>query len=289
MTVEPVTAPRTVLTKHLFGSRWSPRRLLRASPRVIAIFSFRYDAHLVPDLIENLRPIVDGYVAYDDRDASEAYTDERVRKAMLREAAREMGAKWLLCIDPDERLEMAASERMKEMTRMIEPVIWTFRLREMHTPTAYRIDGRWKKKMLGCLFPLLDGQVFGDVPLHSRRSPLNPEYRKRNSGLNLYHLKMIDAERRKARRDFYKALDPANVFQKIGYDYLADETGLVLEEVPASRLYRPPYRETGKIWQPDLDALQPIEVPPVRETAPSPPHRKNRGSLQPMRLRAHGA
>jgi hypothetical protein len=272
MTVEPLAAPRSVLTKQLFGSRWSARTLLRRAPRVIAIFSFRYDAHLVPDLIENLRPIVDGYVAYDDRGASEAYTDERVRKAMLREAAREMGAKWLLCIDPDERLEMAASERMKEMTRRIEPVLWTFRLREMHTATAYRIDGRWKKKMLGCLFPLLDGQVFGDAPLHSRRSPLNPEYRKRKSGLNLYHLKMIEAERRKARRDFYKALDPTNAFQKLGYDYLADETGLVLKQVPASRLYQPPYRETGRIWQPDLAALQPIAVAPVRETAPDPPH-----------------
>src|SRR5262245_55996516 len=120
MTGELITTPRSVLTKHLFGGRWSARRLLRRAPRVVAIFSFRYDAHLVPDLSENLRPIVDGYVADDDRGASEAYTDERVRKAMLREAAREMGAKWILCMDPDERLEMAASERIKELTYVIE-------------------------------------------------------------------------------------------------------------------------------------------------------------------------
>ena len=56
---------------------------------------------------------------------------------------------------------------------------------------------------------------------------------------------MIDAERRKARRDFYRALDPANVFQRIGYDYLADETGFVLEEVPASRPYRPQPHEAS--------------------------------------------
>ena len=247
-----------MLTKHLFGSDWSPRRLLRRAPRVVAIFSFRYDAHLVPDLIENLRPIVDGYAAYDDRCAREAYSNERSRKALLRQAARDMGAKWLLCIDPDERLEMAAAERMKEMTRAIEPVIWTFRLRELYTPTAYRADGRWGKKKLGCLFPLLEGQVFGDAPLHSRRNPLNSEYKKCNSGLNLYHLKMIGAERRHARRALYATLDPTNAYQKAGYDYLVDETGLILEEVPASRLYRPLYREQGEIWQPDLAALRPI-------------------------------
>ena len=249
-----------MLTKHRFGSAWSPRRLLRRCPRVIAIFSFRYDADLVPDLVENLRPIVDGYVAYDDRGAREAYTDERARKAVLRQAAREMGAQWLLCIDPDERLEMATAERIKAMTGVIEPVAWRFRLREMYTPTAYRVDGRWKKKGLTCLFPLLDGQIFSDAPLHGRRSPLNSEYKKRDSGLNLYHLKMIAAERREARRDFYKTLDPKSEFQKIGYDYLCDENGLMLEEVPTSRLYKPLYRETGAIWQPDLARLGPVAV-----------------------------
>lgn len=124
------------------------------------------------------------------------------RKAVLRQAAREMGARWLLCIDPDERLEMATAERIKAMTRVIEPVAWRFALREMYTPTAYRVDGRWKKKSLTCLFPVLDGQMFSDAPLHGRRSPLNPDYKKRDSGLNLYHLKMIAAERRTARRDF---------------------------------------------------------------------------------------
>ncbi|MGE3528791.1 MAG: glycosyltransferase [Methyloceanibacter sp.] len=264
------TSPKQpVLTTHLFGNGWSPRALLGRPPRVIAIFSFRYDSHLVPDLIENLRPIVDGYVAYDDRGAREAYTDERERKALLRQAAREMGAQWLLCIDPDERLEMATAERIKTMTRVIEPVAWRFRLREMYTPTAYRVDGRWKKKGLTCLFPVLDGQAFSDAPLHGRRSPLNREYKKRDSGLNLYHLKMVGAERRKARRDFYKAIDPEGAFQAVGYDYLCDEAGLMLEEVPASRLYKPLYRETGAIWQPDLSTLGPLAVAVLGEESAS--------------------
>jgi len=251
------TAPlacRTVLTKQLFGSRWSPRRLMRR-PRVVAVFSFRYDAHLVPDLIENLRPMVDGFVAYDDRGGTAPYTDERARRAVLLQAAREMGARWVLCVDPDERLEKAASQRMPIMTSGIEPVIWIFRLREMYEPLAYRVDGIWRRKRLGCLFPLLEGQAFSDQLLHGQRCPLNSEYKRRDSKLNIYHLKMVTSERRLARRDLYKALDPSNAYQKIGYDYLGDDNGLVLKKVSSRRGYWPVHHESGGLWQASPEVL----------------------------------
>ena len=222
-----------------------------AHSSVDAIFSFRYDAHLVPDLVENLRPIVDGFVAYDDRGAAELYTDERVRKAALLEAARDMGARWVFCVDPDERLEDATSTLMPTMTKDNEPIIWKFRLREMYSSQTYRIDGIWGKKKIACLFPLLEGQVFSDALLHGSRCPLNPDYEKRNSGLNIYHLKMITAERRLARRELYKTLDPRSTYQKIGYDYLGDDAGLVLKKVSSSRRYSPVHREPGGLWQPD--------------------------------------
>ena len=223
----------------------------------MAIFSFRYDAHLVPDLIENLRPIVDGFIVYDDRGAAEPYTDERVRKAALLEAARGMDARWVFCVDPDERLEDAASTLMPTMTKDTAPTIWNFRLREMYGSQAYRVDGIWGKKRIACLFPLLDGQVFSDAVLHGGRCPLNPDYEKRDSGLNIYHLKMITAERRLARRDLYKTLDPRSTYQKIGYDYLGDDNGLVLKKVGSSRRYSPAHRDTGGLWQPDPRLLSP--------------------------------
>ena len=61
---------------------------------------------------------------------------------------------------------------------------------------------------------------------------------------------MISPERRQARRDFYRALDPKNAYQTIGYDYLGDETGLVLKEVPDSRQYRPLHQEEGGFGSP---------------------------------------
>ena len=51
-------------------------------PLVLGVFSFRHDAHLVPGLIENIGPMVDGWVAWDDRSTDSPFGDEsRRRKA----------------------------------------------------------------------------------------------------------------------------------------------------------------------------------------------------------------
>lgn len=64
----------------------------KGQPRILAVFSYRYDAHLVPDFLENIRPGVHGYVAWDDRSAEAALSDEPTRRARLFAAARDLGA-----------------------------------------------------------------------------------------------------------------------------------------------------------------------------------------------------
>ena len=61
---------------------------------------------------------------------------------------------------------------------------------------------------------------------------------------------MITQERRQARADLYNHLDPDGSMQKIGYDYLADETGAVLEKIPPGREFHPPHEEDGGLWMP---------------------------------------
>src|SRR5882672_10894069 len=56
-------------------------------PRVLGVFSFRHDAHLVPGLIENIGPMVDGWVAWDDRSTDSPFGDESRRREALLEAA----------------------------------------------------------------------------------------------------------------------------------------------------------------------------------------------------------
>ncbi len=240
-----------MIIRHHFSNNWLPRRL-RLRPGVIALFSFRYDAHLVPDLIENLRPIVDGYVALDDRnaDATDTFSSEPRRRRRLLRAAREMRAKWVLFIDPDERLERAAADVLPGLMIDEKPVVIGFRFRELYAKDSYRVDGRWGTKVRYPLFPLLEGQKFRKEPLHAPAHPLG--YPRRMTDLNIYHLKMIAPERRIARRDLYQQLDPENAFQNVGYDYLANETGAEFETIAPNRGYSPPHHDDGGLWMGDI-------------------------------------
>jgi hypothetical protein len=235
------------------GRSWL-RRVLK--PRVVAIFSYRYDAHLVPDLIENITPLCDGWVSWDDRNAAAVFTGDAVRRHALYEAAFAAGAQWLLCVDPDERFEVGAAAHIRRMALVPGLTSWTFDLREMYTPTAWRSDGVWGRKRQRRLFrifpnqfPIAERGAFVANPLHDQWVPAG--YRTLHSALNLYHLKMIDPKRRIARRDLYNALDPDRRYQKIGYDYLADDTGAVLTEMPPGRRYLPEHREDHELWMAD--------------------------------------
>ena len=222
---------------------------------MLAVFSFRYDAHLVPALLENIRPMVDGWVSWDDRRSSSLVSNDRDLRFRLLDAAHEAGADWILRVDPDERFESALAERIGRLTAVKLPIVWTFRLRELYAPDAYRIDGMWGKKRQGRLFPLFDflfpSRTSGRFRMDEFHSESFPTfYRRLSSGLNLYHLKMIAPQRRRHRRDLYAALDPERRFQEVGYDYLADESGALFEKIPEGRSYRPPHVEDGGLWMP---------------------------------------
>jgi hypothetical protein len=76
----------------------------------------------------------------------------------------------------------------------------------------------------------------------------------KRGNINIYHLKMIAPVRRLGRRDLYKHLDPENRFQSMGYDYLADEHGMTLEEIPEHRQYSPVHVDDGGLWMPEPPA-----------------------------------
>ncbi len=232
-----------------------PRRLARfwrRRKKVVALFSYRFDAHLVPALIENITPIVDAWIAYDDRNARGVFTDEMARRRELLKAARDIGADWIIAVDPDERFEARVAARIHALTARRGRVAWSFNLREMYGPAAYRIDGLWGTKKRYRLFTAFDPAELPDAGLHNESFPAEGGFSLRDSDLNLYHLKMIDPKRRAGRRDLYNFLDPERAYQAIGYDYLADEEGAVLEEIPAGRHYLPPHVDDGGLWMYDL-------------------------------------
>lgn len=253
-----------MIVREHFTRSWLPGRW-RSRPRILALFSFRYDAHLVPDLIENLRPLVDGYVAWDDRAATDTFSSEPRRRRKLIRAARNMRARWVMFIDPDERIESAAVDVLPDMTRDDKPMVIGFHFRELYTPDSYRVDGLWGKKVRYNLFPLLDGQKFRKEALHAPAYPIG--YRRRMTDLNLYHLKMIAPQRRAARRDLYKLLDPEKAYQDIGYDYLADDAGAEFATIPPERGYLPAHRDDNGLWMGDIPATPATEPQPTRDRA----------------------
>jgi len=227
------------------------------------VFSFRYDAQLVPALIENLRPIVDGWISWDDRTATTSFTGDTERRRLLIQAAYDAGAQWVLAMDPDERLERSAAELVPRLIGTPLVSSWTFRLRELYEPKAYRIDGIWGEKRQTRLFRLFDSQFpiapessFYSAELH--QPWVKVDMRRRHAELNLYHLKMITPERRRARSALYNALDPDGRFQKVGYDYLADDVGAVLEPIAAGREYLPAHEDDAGLWMAPPDGVAPI-------------------------------
>ncbi|WAX92818.1 hypothetical protein N7E70_013940 [Aminobacter sp. NyZ550] len=242
----------TVTAKPQRRRRW--RDFFRRRQTVLAVFSYRYDAHLVPDLLTNIDPIVDGWVALDDRASTGIVSSEFERQRTLIGAARAAGADWILAMDPDERFEIGAATAIRRLLYPRKPTAWGFNLRELYEPDAYRIDGIWGQKVRYRLFPAFDAAELPDRGMHACWYPRDGRYLERHCDLNLYHLKMIAPVRRTARRDLYNHLDPQLRDQPIGYDYLADETGARFETIPQGRAYAPPHHDDGGLWMAELAA-----------------------------------
>jgi hypothetical protein len=214
--------------------------------------------------VENIRPLVDGWVAFDDRSSTEMFSNEPARRNLLLDHAARLGARWVLAVDPDERFETGLAGQMPALLAAEGPTAYTFRLRELFASDAYRDDGIWGLKRQVRLFTL------GEIPsynmdIHSPWLPTGSPHKQLTTDVNLYHLKMITPERREARRDLYNHLDPEKRYQKIGYDYLADMRDAVLVKVPRDRGYQPPHRDDGRLWMPDVNGVsgEPGRTEPV--------------------------
>lgn len=218
--------------------------------KLIAVFSYRYDKALIPDLKKNLNSFVDDYVEWDDtKNTNEWYNEGEIRNGLIRKA-KEKGADWILCIDPDERFEKDAGKKIRNLIKKEGEKIYSFNLRELWgKPNTYRNDGIWGKKRQIRLFPVLPNQQFMNLPVHSPWHPQNEDYEIIHVDINLYHLKMISPNNREDRKNLYNKLDPKKEIQKIGYDYLTDETDIELVTIQKKRGYIPSHDMNIKIKQ----------------------------------------
>jgi len=212
--------------------------------KVVACFGIKYEPQwLVDELLENLSPFVDDFAILDDRGRTdELWRDERDYRMLLREKAFKLGADWILWTSPDERWCDNAKKVIPRLINETKDVVYAFRLREMYDPFHYRVDGIWGQKKRPRLYRLKEGQEMGTNPIQTRSYPL--EYpRVLINEVNIYHLKHIEPENRVTRSQVFKATDPENKYQRIGYDYLADETNMRLRKITTryTPFYTQPY------------------------------------------------
>jgi len=171
--------------------------------------------------------------------------DERENRRRLLTEALGLGADWVLCCDADERYEIAFLRRMRGISAAFPGngrVFVSLFFRELwNSPLRFRVDGVWGAKRMIRFFSLPQ-EISYDLsrPLHSEWYP--DGVRLEGNGLLdsacLYHLKSILRTDRISRRDFYKKLDPDRHYQKMGYDYLAEEgPELQLQTIPPGRGY----------------------------------------------------
>lgn len=238
----------------------------RRSVRLLAILAVRNQVEHLPDFIRNVAPQVDGIVALDDgsSDGSAEFLSSRPEvlevlrvppdrprweemanhRALVTTAMRH-GAQWILCLDADERIELAfrpRAERIIRRGRMVGVSAFAVHLRELwDSPYEYRVDGIWGQKTRARLFRPLPDQEFDTRELHGTKAPLQA----RRFGiyplasLNIYHLGMLRTEDRAARRRRYELADPEARWQPtLGYAYLTDVRGLQLQRIPHDRDYR---------------------------------------------------
>jgi len=190
-------------------------------PRLILVYSFRYDANLVPDLIKNTKNFVDDYVFWDDRNNNHKwYHEGKIRRSLIKMAIQK-GADWIIAADPDERFEKNAGKKIWKIINdnNNRKRVYGFRFRELWKPNYYRYDGIWGEKIRYNLFPVLPGQKYMNLRIHSGWFPINEDYEFIQTDINLYHLKMIDKKNREDRKNLYKKIDKGNKIQGIGYDY----------------------------------------------------------------------
>lgn len=213
--------------------------------RLVAAYGWRWEPEwLVEEMRANLAPIVDDAVFVDDRDRVGPWGHEGAYRRRQRQLLRDAGADWVLLTSPDERFEDGAASVIRDVIeRGPQNQVYTLRVCEMWTPTAFRVDGSFAHRPRVRLFPLAAMERrLPNRRIHSK--PVRKSLRRRAVHLDvrIYHLKHILPENRIRRVEVMKKLDAETGRHRpqVWDEFLADDSAVRLEEVPPDRAFSPP-------------------------------------------------
>lgn len=237
-------------------------------PRVFAVAGWRYEPEwLVAEMRRNLS-WCDEVVIVDDRARTgELWIHEGEYRGLQRRALLEAGIRewdWVLVTSPDERWSSDAASIIHQLVRNRLRYVWSFPLREMWTPTMWRLDGQWGRKRRPRLYPFLIGQAFDQRRIQTQPIPVEGGYQVRSvQRPAIYHLENIDPAGRLERVLVYDALSPGSheldpppakwlkvdperqYIARYGYAYLCDPRGVRLAPIPTPG-FRP---HVGRVYR----------------------------------------
>ncbi len=230
-----------------------------AGIHLFALIAVKDEERYLKGFFEHLRDYVDGFVVLDDgsTDATASIIsqepkvlsvltnaphgpedwDEKGNRIRLLEEAYRLGGDVVLCCDADERFEIGFCQSLRayaaECVRYDNRVFGTKLCELWDSPTEWRKDGIWNKKVKYVLFSIKERMTFEQTMRQKHHIPYYHDAVTEKKLLNYrnYHLKMVRASDRKKRADLYEQLDPNHEMQPIGYRYLTDPDGLQLESI----------------------------------------------------------
>lgn len=164
------------------------------------------------------------------------WTDYYNRMTLLCRAAA-YGADYVLWLDDDELLLNQTRDGIetiiKDMIRQ-ECELCNFKKYEMWDMEKCRVDGIWgnKGKTVIQKNPMLKSIVAWKFPVDSRLHAVPLQIGKYMlSDSIILHYGTCSQTLRQERVQKYRNIDPTNKYQSIGYDYMLDETEIVLKNV----------------------------------------------------------
>ena len=234
--------------------------------KICCVIAARNESRYLPGFLSHVGPYVHSIIGLDDGSSDNtleifqrskyvsavltgpapefAHQHETINRHRLLMEAKRQGATWVLYGDADERFEQEfleaigahchAGDKSGEVVRFFRLVnLW-------NSHVLYRADGlcgpRWAPRMFKVPAAF---QIRPDNLLHRPWYPPELDTKpKAQMDAFVFHLRMIEAEDRLARWKKFKAIDPDNQHQSIGYDHLINERGLALEAITRGRGYR---------------------------------------------------
>lgn len=244
--------------------KFNTSHFTNTSPEILLVMCVYNESTNLPLFLKHLEKYIDGIVVLDDnstdntiqllekhpkllkivkKDSLDRFDEKNNRETILRAAKQyaKTANPFVLCIDPDERLETNLLKNLRKIARdnNNKKIAIEVNYCELwNSPNQYRVDGIWGKKVRTPFFQLSDQMTFS-FPHRYHVPWIYDEIMGRTKHLdyNIYHLKMIRKEDRTARKKLYNSLDPNTRIQSIGYDYLDDENGLKLKQIPKTHSY----------------------------------------------------